>query len=112
MSYKPHYQLKTIKALINFNKYRFQDNALETGSDDFGWGGIEMSKVILKLNERWHQDNPSKNHFYKTEIHTSFPNTKMDYYKIMNGLEGNSIYTHFYIHPDSEMLVISSFKEL
>jgi len=36
----------------------------------------------------------------------------MDYYKVRNGFEGNSIYIHFYIHNVSGKLIISSFKRL
>lgn len=112
MAYKPHYPLKDIKSLIKANHYRFNPNALESGHWDFGWGPTEMTKVILRLNDRWYKSNPEKNHFYKTKPHKTIPNTKMDYYKVKNGYEGHSIYTHLYIRIESGMLIISSFKEL
>jgi len=74
-----------------------------------------MVRCLLKLNDRLYRTNPGKNHFHKTKRHREFPPdppTMMDYYKIKNGLEGNRIYTHFYIHPISGQLIISSFKRL
>ncbi len=71
-----------------------------------------MNAVMLRLNDRYHSLSPEKNHFYKTEPHNQFPNTMMDYYKVRNGFEGNSIYIHFYIHNVSGKLIISSFKRL
>jgi hypothetical protein len=111
-AYKPYYPIKDVKLLIKANHFHFNDNALEDGYNCFRWGPEQMSATILRLNDRWYLSDPSKNHFYKTEPHSTIPNTKMDYYKIQNGLEGNKIYTHLYIHPTSNMLVISSFKEL
>lgn len=71
-----------------------------------------MVRCLLRLNDRLYLNDPEKNHFYKTEVHTLFAPTMMDYYKIKKGPEGNSIYSHFYINSRSGMLIIPSFKEL
>jgi len=109
---KPAYPVKDVKSLLKNNNFRINPDALQDAFDDFGWGQGEIVKCLLKINDRYHRDDPSKNHFYKVEEHRQFPNTKMDYYKIKNGFEGNQVYTHFYIHPVSGKLVISSLKEL
>ena len=109
---KPTYPLKAVKTLLKINHYQINPDVAQDAYDDFGWGDAAVIKCLLKLNDKLHTDNPAKNHFYKTEPHDKFPSTMLDYYKICNGLEGNKIYTHIYIHPTSGKLVISSFKEL
>ena len=111
---KPTYPINAVKDLLKNNNFRVNIDVLQDAYDDFGWEQAEIVKCLLKLNDKYHRNDPSKNHFYKTEQHTQFVNTNtmMDYYKIENGLEGNRVYTHFYVHPDSGKLIISSFKEL
>jgi hypothetical protein len=104
--------LTKVKALLRANHYRFNDDVLQDAHYDFCWGRDEMVKALLRLNDRPYGSNPVKNHFHKTKEHTEYPNTMMDYYKIQNGPEGNRIYTHFYMHPTTGALIISSFKEL
>ena len=111
---RPTYPISTVKRLLRDNNIRINPDVLQDAYDDFGWGHDEITKCLLKLNDKYYLDEPSKNHFHKTKQHAKFTstNTMMDYYKIENGLEGNQVYTHFYIHPNSGKLVISSFKEL
>lgn len=106
------YPLKKVKGLLRSGHYRINGNALISAEDDFNWGPAEIMKCLLKLNNRHYVDDKKKNHYYKTESHTQFPNTKMDYYKAEKIMEGFNIYTHFYISPSGDTLVISSFKEL
>ena len=108
----PHYPLKEVKRLVREGKIDIKPNASQTASDDFGWQKDDIKKCINKLNGRLHNDNKDKNHFYKSEPHRYIPHTVMDYYKAVGIMEGNDVYTHFYIHPQSKRLVISSFKEL
>lgn len=108
----PHYPIKRIKALLREKKFRINGNALESALDDFGWGPTEIVKCLMRLNDKFHKDNPEKHHFHKKEPHRYVPNTMMDYYKIRNGFEDNSIYTHLYIHPDNGKLIINSFHVL
>ena len=111
--YKPHYSLEDdVKPRLVARLFLFNDDVLEDGNWFFRWGGEQMRNALLTLNDEWYKSDPENNHFYKTEPYHTFPNTMMDYYKITNGPEGNSIYTHFYIHPNTGRLVISSFKEL
>ena len=109
---KPHYPLSTVKGLIRQGEILIRQNAIESALNDFGWTTVEIKKCLLKLNDKYHPDDREKNRFYKTEDHRNFPHTKMDYYKCQNIMEGMNVYTHFYIHPDSGKLIISSFKEL
>ena len=108
----PHYPLKNIKQLIKSNQIVIKPNALETAYNDFGWRPTEIKKCLAKLNCRSYTADSNRNHFYKSEPHRGLPHTVMDYYKAVNILHGFDIYTHFYIHPQSGKLVVSSFKEL
>lgn len=108
----PHYSLKDVKRLIRDGDIQIQPNALQSAYNDFGWEPENIKKCLLKLNGKLHTADRKNNHFYKTDPHKRFPNTEMDYYKAMNIMQGFNIYTHFYIHPNSGKLVISSFKEL
>lgn len=109
---RPSYALKDVKALIRADDFYITRRALEYALNDFGWDESDIKKCVLKLNDRYHRDSPLKNHFYKTEEHTFFPNTMMDYYKAQNIEAGINVYTHFYIRPDDGKLTINSFKEL
>jgi len=108
----PSYDLANVKRLVRASRFRINPDALQDVIDDFGWSDVEVVKVLLALNSRLFRSDPTRNHFYKTEPHRSFPNTMMDYYKIANAYQGEKVYTHFYIHPSSGLLVISSFHEL
>lgn len=109
---KPSYPIKDIKNLLRINHFWVNQDALQDAHNDFGWGRPEIAKCLLRLNDRYYRDDRSRNHFYKTKPHKGYPNTMMDYYKIKNASEGNKVYTHLYIHPNSGRLIISSFKEL
>jgi len=112
MSRKPHYALRDVKTLIKTGRIQINSDAASDAFNDFGWRTEDMKKCLLKLNDRPHRIN-SKNHYYKTKPHYRFrTGTLMDYYKAINIMEGNDVYTHFYIHPHTGKLVISSFKEL
>jgi len=109
---KPSYALRDVKALIRADDVLITQDAIRYALNDFGWDASDIKKCILKLNDRYHFDDPKKNHFYKTKDHTFYPNTMMDYYKAQNIEAVINVYTHFYIHPDHEVLVINSFKEI
>lgn len=109
---KPHYPLKLVKEMLRKGQFRINEDVLNDAYNLFGWDDRDIVRCLLKLNSKHHIKNRLKNHFYKTEEHYRFPPTKMDYYKAINILEGNDIYTHFYRHPSSGELVISSFHEL
>jgi hypothetical protein len=109
---KPYYPLKTVKEKIDNGEVKIQMNALNSAYSDFGWDVGEIIKCLKKLNDRYHLDNPDKNHFYKTEPHHHLPGTMMDYYKSKNIHLGENVYTHLYIKNGSGEVVVSSFKNL
>ena len=110
---KPHYPLSDVKKLIREGrKIKIKPNATSRAWDDFGWKSDDIKKCLLKLNDKYHPDDKKNNHFHKTEDHRNFSNTMMDYYKCQDIMEGMNVYIHFYIHPDSGKLIISSFHEL
>jgi hypothetical protein len=101
-----------VKALIRADDLLITRNAIRYALNDFGWGASNIKKCLLKLNDRYYNDDPQKNHFYKTEAHKQIPNIMMDYYKAQNIMAGINVYTHFYIHPEDGRLIINSFKEI
>ena len=108
----PYYPLRDVRALVRADKIWVRPNAKQTAFDDFGWRRDDIKRCLLKLNDRYHADDRQRNHFHKHEPHDNFPNTMMDYYKAINIMERNNVYTHFYIHSHFGTLTISSFKEL
>lgn len=111
---KPYNPLKTVRARINNNDFRIQQDALEDAHNDFNWTGVEIKKAILKLNDRYYFDDKQKNHYYNTKPNEIYPeeNTFIDYYRAHNLLDGESVYTHFYIREHQTTVIINSFKEL
>ena len=77
-------------------------NAKEGALRCFGWGGKDILDTIRKLRVK---------HFHKTEPSELKPQVMIDFY-LAYGLDGEDIYTHFYIDPTTGKLVINSFKEL
>lgn len=109
---KPHYPLADIKRRIKAGDIKIRRNAAQTAWNDFRWRAEDIKKCLLKLNDRYHNDDPEKNHFYKTEPYRGFPNTMMDYYKAKNVMYSENVYTHFYIDPESIEVIVNSFKAL
>jgi len=111
---KPHYPLSDVKKLLREEKFYFEPVVTNDAWDDFGWKSDDIKKCLLKLNDKFHSDDRKNNHFHKTEVHREFlnTNTMMDYYKCQNIMEGMSVYTHFYIHPNFGNVYVMSFKEL
>lgn len=100
-AHNPTYPLKDVKKLIEDGKVNFNWETIHA-FEDFGWKSEEIKKCILKL---------TKNHFYKSEQHR-IEGIKVDVYKAVNIMEGNNIYTYFYIDPYFDRLVVYSFQEL
>ena len=109
---KPSYPLKDVKALIRADDVLIGRDAIRYAFNDFGWNASEIKKYLLRLNDNYYNDNPKKNHFYKTVPHNKIPNTMMDYYKAQQISNGINLYTHFYIRPGDGKLIINSFKEI
>jgi hypothetical protein len=97
---KPYYSKRQIRQLISVNSVQITEQARTTAQKDFGWSIDDICKTLLKL--------PVKS-WYKSETKFNNPNIWVDYYRAHN-LEGENIYTHFYI--DCNNLVIDSFKEI
>lgn len=97
---KPYYSKKQIRQLISLNNVQITQQARTTAQKDFGWSIDDICKALLKL--------PVKS-WYKSETKFDNPNIWVDYYRA-NNLEGENIYTHFYV--DCNNLVIDSFKEI
>lgn len=108
---RPFYPIGQIKAMIRSGNIEVKQPALETAYNDFLWTQAEIEKCLLALNDRFYEDDRQRNHFFKTEDHLRFANTKMDYYKVRDFF-GESVYLHFYIHPDTIKVTVSSFKRL
>ena len=105
------YPLKTIKKLLRSGDYEIRPNAISLADAHFGWEPKDIVRCLLKLNGRVHKKDRYKNHYVKTEVHTNFAPTTMDYYIALNIMDGCDVYTHFYISPKNNKLIISSFHK-
>jgi hypothetical protein len=111
----PHSWLKVIQEIIENDTgwdVLIQPDVLEDAEYDFGWDAEKIKKCILKLNDWPHAEDKDKNHFDKATPHRRFPDTMVFSYRARDIMDGYSVYTHLYIHPDTGMVVINSFKEL
>jgi hypothetical protein len=108
----PFHPLSGVKAKIRSGEVFLRGNAIIAAKKDFNWGARDIERCLLKLNDRSHLADPDRNHFYKTEEHSRFPHTNMDYYKARRVMEGESVYTHFYVKYDHSQVVVSSFHQL
>jgi Motility quorum-sensing regulator, toxin of MqsA len=107
---KPIYPLNYVKKLIKENKINFNWKTIHA-FEDFGWKSEEIKKCLLKLNDRYHPDNPLKNHFYKSELHR-IEKVHIDVYRAVNIMEGNDVYIYLYIDQYFDRLIVYSFKKL
>ena len=97
---KPYYSKKQILNFISSGKVSVTDNAKKSAKDDFGWGIDDIHKAIAIL--------PLKC-WYKSEPRFKNPKIWVDYYRAPN-INGENVYTHFYV--DGDILIVDSFKEL
>lgn len=96
---KCFYPLSEVREKIHAGKVFIQENARSDASRDFGWGTVDILNIYNKLTEK---------HFYKTGQSTMAMSLVVDIYKAY--LNGEDIYTHFYIDDSNGILVINSFK--
>lgn len=96
------YPLSEVRNLINKGKYLITANARDSAYRDFGWHSDDIVNAIKKLSPK---------HFYKTEISKRDSSKAVEVYKA-RGLNGENIYTHFYIDDEQKLLIINSFKKL
>jgi hypothetical protein len=97
---KPYYSKKQIRNFIFSGNVSVTDDAKESAEDDFGWDKEAIYKAMVAL--------PIKC-CYKSETRFQNPKIWVDYYRAPN-INGENIYTHFYV--DEDKLIIDSFKEL
>lgn len=98
---KSYYQLSEVIQKINDGQVIIRRNALEDAYNQFGWESPDILSAYKKLK------NPL--HFHKTDASRYIPGVAIDIYKAT--INGESIYTHFYIDDTSNKLIINSFKE-
>lgn len=116
---KPANPLLTVKDRVVNNDILFDyndpdKNPIYTAFYDFGWHEEDIRKALLRLNDRLHADDPSRNHFEKHRPHRDYPteDTHVDYYKAYNLMSKCDVYTHFHIRANTTRLIVDSFHQL
>ena len=93
----PHYSLANVVHKINNGQVLIRPNAIRDAFQLFGWTFSDIKAAYRKLQPR---------HFHKTDVSKVKPGVYLDFYKAT--INGEDIYTHFYI-DDQSKLVINSF---
>lgn len=100
-----YYSLTEIKQRITNREVVITPDVSQDALKDFGWGISEIKDALMKLQPK---------HFYKTDRHekksTLVENVYLDVYKAR--INGENVYTHFYMYENSNILVIDSFKRI
>lgn len=111
---KPFNPLKRIRQRVNANDINIHPNALQDARDDFKWCRDEIKKCLLRLNDKYYFEDKQKHHYYNTKAHLRYPkeNTFYDYYRAHQLLEGENVYTHFYVRENQNTVIIDSFKDI
>ena len=97
---KSHYQLSEVIQKINNGQVLINYNAERDAYQQFGWGLPDIKDAYRKLRPK---------HFHKTDVSQYKAGVALDFYKAT--INGEKIYTHFYINDKSKFLVINSFHE-
>ena len=97
---KSHYKLSEVIQKINNGQVRINYDAERDAYQQFGWESPDILSAYRKLKPL---------HFHKTESSRYIPSVAIDTYKAT--INGEKIYTHFYINDKSNFLVINSFHE-
>ena len=97
---KSLYQLAEVIQKINNGQVLINKNAEDDAYQQFGWGLSDIKDAYRKLRPK---------HFHKTNVSKYIPGVAIDTYKAT--INGEQIYTHFYINDKSKLLVINSFHE-
>ena len=93
-----YYSLSEVVQKIDEGQVFINSNAERDAFQLFGWGLSDIKDAYRKLQPR---------HFYKTDVSKYKAEVYLDFYKAT--INGERIYTHFYI-SDESILVINSFK--
>lgn len=99
----PSHPLKTVRSRILSGDVRINADILQDAWDDFGWDAEDIKNCLLRLKEK---------HCYNTAEHRNFPGTMIDFYRARNIMNGEDVYTHFYIIKGETKLIVNSFHEL
>ena len=97
---RSYYQLSEVIQKINSGQVIINRNAQEDAYRLFGWGLPDIKDAYRKLQPK---------HFHKTDVSIYKAGLALDFYKAT--INGEKIYTHFYINDKSQFLVINSFHE-
>lgn len=97
---KSYYQLSEVIKKINSDQVLINKNAEDDAYQQFGWGISDIKDAYRKLRPK---------HFHKTDASEYIVGVAIDFYKAT--INGEKIYTHFYINDKSGFIVINSFHE-
>jgi isocitrate dehydrogenase len=95
------YALAEVRSKIAGRQVLIRSDVLKEAWRDFGWGYSEILDAYTKLKPK---------DFYKTEKSLFVTDVSLDFYKAR--INGEDIYTHFYIAKTENKLVINSFHKL
>ena len=96
---RSYYELSEVAQKINSGQFLIKSNAIRCAFQDFGWGTSDIMNAYRMLKPK---------HFHKTDNSKVRPELVIDVYKAR--LNGEDIYTHFYIDDTLNKLIINSFK--
>jgi hypothetical protein len=97
---KSHYKLSEVIKKINNGQVLIKPNATRLAYRQFGWGLCDIKDAYRKLRPK---------HFHKSDVSKYKAGVYLDIYKAT--INGEKIYTHFYIDNNSKFLVINSFHQ-
>ena len=97
---RSYYKLSEVIQKINNGQVLINKNAEDDAYQQFGWESPDILNAYMKLKPR---------HFHKTDVSKYKTGVALDFYKAT--INGENIYTHFYINDKSKFLVINSFHE-
>jgi hypothetical protein len=97
---KSYYGLSEVIQKVNSGQVLIRPNAIRDAYQEFGWELSDIKDAYRKLQTK---------HFHKTDVSKYLPGVALDFYKAT--INGEKIYTHFYIDDKSQRLIINSFHE-
>jgi len=97
---RSYYGLAEVIRKINNGQVLIKPNATTDAYQQFGWESSDIKDAYRRLQPK---------HFHKTDVSEYIPRVAIDFYKAT--INGEKIYTHFYINDQSRLLVINSFHE-
>lgn len=97
---KSYYSLSEVITKINNGQVLIRPDAIRDAFQQFGWEISDIKNAFRKLKPK---------HFHKTDGSKIKPGVALDFYKA--NINGENIYTHFYIDDSSKKLIINSFHE-